>query len=304
MGEEDKKERSVKRISEKERYKYVGFEVAPGRIKNIFKSDAEKAKLVEEHRQKREHRSGLGALRDECTLLEDRVTMRDRIFLTLACVVMVGALFLPWYSAYNEIVEESSVKPAVVGIADSTAVNDSMPADSAAAAATQAASDQYSESEAPKEEVIHGYVARKKIHKEYTRLSGIGSLADIGSVGSRVFSSGIVLIITGVLFLVMTVLSLALPAYTLFGIFGLKGNPDQRALKLKAILKLNWLPLVLFAFCLVISFVGAGYGAGTANLYTSLGSSYSVAAFFSNLSWGVFVMLAASIMLAAKGIEI
>jgi len=300
MAEEDKKTPSVRRISENQRYKYVGFDVAPGRIKDIFKSDAEKAKLVEKIRRKKEHRSDLGTLREECTLLEARVSLRDRIVLAVAVLLMVVALFLPWYSAYNETVEQPANEATV---SDSLMTHDSLPADSAAVvAASRAAGGEYTD--APKEEVIHGYVARKKVHKEYSRLSGIGALAALGGVGSHVFSAGIILVVTGVLFLALTFSCVLLPAYTLFGLFGLKGNPDQKALKLKSILRLNWLPLALFVAASAISFLGADYGAGTAGLYTSIGDSYGIATFIGSLSWGLFVMLAASIMLAVKSIEI
>ena len=112
------------------------------------------------------------------------------------------------------------------------------------------------------------------------------------------------MILTGLLFLVLTLSCLLLPAYTLYGLFGIKGSSDQKALKLKSILKLNWLPLLLFVAALIISFVGADYGAGTSSLYTSLGDSYGIAIFLGSLSWGVFITLAASIMLAVKSIEI
>ncbi len=94
MAEDNKKKPSVQRISEGQRYKYVGFDVQPGRIKNQFKSDAERRKLVERVREKRNHKSDLGALRDDCTLLEERVSASDRIVLAVACVAMVAALFL------------------------------------------------------------------------------------------------------------------------------------------------------------------------------------------------------------------
>ena len=175
-------------------------------------------------------------------------------------------------------VEETQVE-VVADVPDSTLVSDSLVTDSTALAAigddgidesvdAVAATDQAEEesdsdegySEAPQEEVIHGYVAKKKITKTYSSLTGIGSLFALGSVGGPVFSSGIVLVLTGLVLLIMTLASILLPAYTLFGLFGLKGTPDQQALKLKTILKLNWAPLLIFVFALAASFVGANYG--------------------------------------------
>jgi uncharacterized SAM-binding protein YcdF (DUF218 family) len=129
-------------------------------------------------------------------------------------------------------------------------------------------------------------------------------LAALGSVGGHVFSSGIILVLTGAMFLILTLVSLLLPAYTLFGLFGLKGTMDQQALKLKAILKLNWIPVLIFTAALAASFVGADYSFDAASLFHSLGDSYGPGAFLGSLSWGVFVTLGASILLAVKGIEI
>ena len=311
----------MKKISEGQRFKYVGFEVHPGRIKNQFKSEAEKKSFIERLRMKRENKGPLGVLRDDCTLLEPRVSTSDRIVLAIACVMMVFALFLPWYSAHNEDIEETQVKVAAE-VPDSTIASDSLVTDSAAlaviggegvdesgvgVAATELAKEEGGNAgytDAPKEEVLHGYVARKKITKNYTRLTGLGSLAALGSVGRPVFSSGIILVLTGLILLIMTLASILLPAYTLFGLFGLKGTADQQALKLKSILKLNWLPLMVFTVALMASFVGANYGFDAVSLYSSLGQSYGPGAFIESLSWGVFVTLGASILLAVKGIEI
>ncbi len=312
---EDKKETppSTGRITEDERFKYVGFDVFPGRIKDMFKSQAERDKLVEKVRQKRENKGDLIALREECTLLEERVSLTDRVFLMIACVAMVAALFLPWYAAYNEVVEENQVEVAAEPGDSLAAMGDSLMADTSALTAatdetggttTEETTEGEGFSEGPREEVLHGYVARKKITRNYVRMSGIGSLAAIGSVGGYVFSSGFVVMLTGVILLIMTLASVALPAYTMYGLFGLKGNPDEQALKLKSILKLNWLPLICFTIALFASFVGGSYGFDAASMYHSLGDSYGPGAFLGSLSWGVFVSLAASIMLAVKGIEI
>lgn len=320
MAEDNKKKLSVKRISEGQRYKYVGFDVHPGQIKNQFESDAERKKLINRVREKRSHKSDLDALRDDCMLLEPRVSMSDRIVLAAACVIMVVALFLPWYAAYNQVIEESQAE-AVAEVADTTLANDSLATDSVSLAVTEGTTDETGVAEgdaeqaeeaalddgyteAPKEEVIHGYVAKKKIIKTYSRLSGLGSLFALGSVGGHVFSSGIILVLTGIMFLFMTLASLLLPAYTLFGLFGLKGTADQQALKLKSILRYNWAPTLLFTVALAASFLGGDYGFDATSLYHSLGDSYGPGAFMESLSWGVFVSLGASILLAVKGIEI
>ena len=78
----------------------------------------------------------------------------------------------------------------------------------------------------------------------------------------------------------------------------------QKALKLKRLLRLNWYPLIILGAVLVLSFFGANYGFDGKAVYASLGDSYSVATLFSTLTYGLFIAVAASVMVAAKGIEI
>lgn len=322
MVEEEKKEPTSKRIGESQRFKYIGFEVFPGKPKDLFSSDAEKEKMVKSVLEKRAKHDPLHALREECTLLERRVSLADRVILTVACLAVIASVFLPWYAAYNEVVVEPGEEPAVAMadsnlVADSTVLADSsmlsdttlavagdvdVGTDSAVAAAAAASDSGYSSSAS--EEVIHGYVARKKVSKEYDRLSGVGTFAALGNVGSYVFSSGGILVVTAILFMGMVVLSILLPLYSLYGLFGLKGDPDQRALKLKKVLELNWLLPVVFVVALALSFVGAHYGFEATSFYSSIGDNYGPGVFLGTLSWGVFVALAGSILLAVKGVEI
>ena len=76
MADEEKKETSEKRINEKERFRYIGFEVFPGNPKDLFKSDAEKEKLVDAVISKRDKGE---IIRDGCTLMVDRVSLVDRL---------------------------------------------------------------------------------------------------------------------------------------------------------------------------------------------------------------------------------
>jgi hypothetical protein len=248
--------------------------------------------------------------------------------MAVACLAMIVSLFLPWYSVYNEI-EEVNQEPATETVADdSLALSDSaqmalLEMDSITGVAMEAegtgeepmATVDEAEagsgppeanvvSQSAAEEVIHGYVARKKIYKEYERVSAVGSFALLGSAGSLLFSSGIGLIVVGVIFLIYMLACIASPVYTLYGLFGLKGDADNKALRLKRLLRLNWVPLLLFVVAVFLSFVGADYSFDPAQYYASLGDSFGPGAFFNSMSWGVFVSLGASIMLAVKGIEI
>lgn len=318
MAAEGKKGESKKQITDKQRFTFIGFDVFPGTPKDLFKSDAEKSKHVDVIKSKRDKGD---VVRDECKLLEERVSSLDRLILTIACVVIVGAIAFPWFTAYNEIVEENNNEP-VAAVVDSAAVTDStlmalsdstsgvpQTMDSTVlAAATNDGSpletEQDIQSESSGEEIIHGYVAKKKIHKEYSHLAGYGVLTSFGSVGGKIFSSGFILMISGILIILMLLVSLALPAYTLYGLYGLKGDDDKKALALKKILKFNWIPVVSFGVIFILSFIGAEYGFDSQAIFTSLGDSYGPGVFMGSLSYGMIVSLGAFVLAALKGVEI
>ena len=108
MPDEENKKSVGNRVSDSNRFKYIGFEVFPGKPKDLFKSDEEKAKLVDAVVAKRSRGE---VIREECTLFEERVSVSDRLILAVACFVILATLFIPWYSAYNEIVEEVVAVP-------------------------------------------------------------------------------------------------------------------------------------------------------------------------------------------------
>jgi len=311
MAAEENKGIPGKSISDKERFKYIGFDVFPGKPKDLFKSEAEKTKLVEQLLNKR---SKGETLRDHCTLLEERVSFSDRLVLTIASLVIIATLFIPWYSVYNEIIEQSKVEqePVLAVSADSMMATsgDSLLAMSDSAAVTAGATN--GEATAQKnvtktgasEEVISGYVAKKKVRTEYSRLSALGAILSLGSVGSYVFSSGGVLVLSAILFIIYTLLCIALPILNMYGLYALKGSADQKAVHLKKLLRFNWIPLILFVIVVVFSFFGADYGFDSATIFTSLGSSYGPGVLLGTISWGIIISLGASILIAAKGIEI
>lgn len=324
MPDEENKKSEGNRVSDSDRFKYIGFEVFPRKPKDLFKSDAEKAKLVDAVVAKRSRGE---VIREECTLFEERISVSDRLILAVASLVILLTLFIPWYSAYNEAAEEVVAAPASEMQFDSTvaataegdvalmAAGDNPDTTAIAAMeeptespiATEEQTDTDSamiEVGSPSEEVIHGLKTRKKISREYSRLSGIGALLALGSIGSYVFSSGFILVLIAVILVLYTLLCVGLPIYTLYGVYGMKGSADERALKLKRILRFNWIPVVLFAAVFVFSFIGADYSFEAAAFYSSLGASYGIGVFLNSLSWGIFVSLCAFLLVAAKGIEI
>ncbi len=268
MAEKQAEKPTGGRVTERQRFNYIGFDVFPGDPKDLFGTDAEKGKLVDQVRRRRESHD---TLRANNSLIEERVSKLDRLVLTVAAIAMVVSLLFPFYSAYTEKVEESQVQAST---SSTTGIGT--------------------------EEVITGYVPKKKITKEYSSVTGLGSFAYIGSI----FSAGPILMLTGILLLLYTLVCLIVPAYTLYGLYGLKGNPDDRALKLKEILRFGWLPLLTLVVVLLFSFLGSGYGSSGASEFTSFGASYSVGVFFTTLSIGILISMIGGIVIAVKGIEI
>ncbi len=110
--------------------------------------------------------------------------------------------------------------------------------------------------------------------------------------------------LTGLLFIIYILLCLGLAGYTLYAIYGLKGDPDAVTLNLKKILKYNWIPVIIWVFCLIVSVVGADYGFNSAGMIKQVGNSYGMVAFLSLLSYGFYMSLAAFILNAVKSVEI
>lgn len=351
----DKKE-PAPTITDDQRFKFIGFEVYPGKPKDLFRSDAEREKLVEAVREKRQRGE---VTRDECTLFEERVSWTDRIVLTIASVLIVATLFIPWFSVYNEIEETLRVPQQQEAVADTTATTAAADqADSAAMAAAGATADTAAMTAAGEmaaaggeatgsseegaaapgdeaaaeggetpdladavaeaqpeevagtqrisesEEVIHGYIAKKKVYKEYERVSAIGAFGVMGSAGGVLFGSGVPVLLSTILIIGYIVLCLVLPILTLYALFGGKGTADERALRLKKVLRYNWIPLLIFLVVFIAAFFGGDYSRPVGEMYESLGDSYGIGAFFNLLSWGLIVSVASFVLIAAKGSEI
>jgi hypothetical protein len=208
----------------------------------------------------------------------------ERMVLTIAAAVMVVALFLPFYRSNTEQVVQKEVG------ASQNQTNDKG------------------------DEIITATQSRREVTRTFYSLTGFGSILAIGDVGGKVFGSGFILILTGLLLFLLTISCIAVPAMILREIYTGRGTPDERATKLKKTLRIAWLPLLLFVGAMFLSMLGSSYGFDPANgasygvpnglPLVTLGSGFSIAAFLGTVSFGVYVALAASILLAIKGVEI
>ncbi len=315
-----------------ERYKYVGFDVFPGKIGSIFKSDEEHKSLIQKVMNK--FNRSEGEVRDRCTLIEERISKLERYFLTLAAVLMIAALFTPWFSGYIEIsstnyvpinedrpaavADSSAVAPdslAVTGATDTLAAIADAPVEPATTEPTSDDMASTDEIDATEDTAAAAAITdagpppgfrtvTEVTHDPYS-VTGFGALLSIGEYGSLVFSSGIILVLTGVLMIVYFLSCLGLGAYNLYLLFGVKKtDPDKDALFLKNKLKLNWIPVYIWLGMLVLSMIGSGYGFDSEGMVEQVSDSYSIASFIGLSSVGIYLSLAAFLVAALKGKEI
>jgi hypothetical protein len=275
MADQDK-QASGGRVKDDDRFNYIGFDVFPGKPRDLFKSESEKAQLVDVVVKKR---SKGDVIREQCSLLLARVTGLERNVMIAACLAALLSLVLPWYSAYNEV----EIKPTVT---------------------QQAAPADDQTSSGSKVQTITGVQIQKKMERHTSSLMGIGGILSIGSAGGAMFSSGFALILTALLMLAYTLACIGLPVYLLMKLFKAGKLTDEFALELKKVLRLNWIPILVFVAAFLLSFLGADYGSGASGVFSSLGTSYGPGAFLGTLTWGIYVSLGAFAVLALKGIEI
>jgi hypothetical protein len=310
-----------KQFDPDKRFKYVGFEVHPGKIRDLFKSKAEEEKWVNRVREKR--KGGLRA-REKTSFDVPRVAGYEKVVLTITSLLLVVSLFLPWFSGYHEYeVEAVAAERPAAALMDS--LGDEAPADSAAleAADTSAigqetarmtdsmsamgATETMAEAETRElERDESGFASitaakkRKEIRKEHKEASALASLGMAGMV----FSSGVVLKITGILFIIYMLFCILAALYTLYSLYFIKGDPDSKALKLKKALKYNWIPIGIWVFCLVISFVGASYSFDASDMMKQIGVAYGIGTYLGILGYGFYISLFCFIMNAVKATEI
>ncbi len=158
--------------------------------------------------------------------------------------------------------------------------------------------------EDPQEQLITAAIQRTEVIRDRTTWNGISGFGLLGPAGSVLFGSGIGILLTTVLLVLYTVLCIVGPFYCLYGIWGLKGDADSVALKLKKMLKIGWVAPIVVSLTFALSFLGGTYAIDAASVYNSLGDAYGVAVYLGTLSIGLLVSMAGFILLAVKGVEI
>ncbi|MEW5922658.1 MAG: hypothetical protein AB1746_01580 [Candidatus Zixiibacteriota bacterium] len=289
------------------RFKYIGFEVHPGKIKDLFKSETEKDALVKQVKAKRE--SGVHG-REVTTFDAPRIASYEKIVLTITSLVLIVSLFFPWFSGYKEFVVESfetvTEQPAAIADSMGLEMTDSMAVTAGTTepvSTTERVAAVETEQPAKDDKGFASITAQRKrqeVRREHLNTSAVGSLAFFGDV----LSSGFILKITGVLFLIYMIIALGGGLYNLYALYALKGDPDTKALKLKKVMAYAWVPVGIWLVCLILSFFGASYSFETTDTIKQFGSSYGPGAYLGILSYGFYISLACFIMNAVKAAEI
>jgi len=76
------------------RFRYIGFEVHPGKAKSFWKSEEER-KIYEE--KVKGQKEGVQAERAFSFIHVEMVSTADKFFLTLGNLILIVGLFLPWF---------------------------------------------------------------------------------------------------------------------------------------------------------------------------------------------------------------
>lgn len=325
-------ENKDKAFNPEERFKYIGFDVYPGKAGDIFNSEEEHKTLVQ--KVMASFRRSEGEVREGCTLMEDRVSGLEKTFLTIVSVVLLVSLFLPWFSGYFEIkterlvpVKTEDVAAIVDGesgeggaaISDSGAVATAPePAEITPEPAKEAVTEEIVDSMAlaandsaavaateDPDYVPPGMRKIQDIKSEYHSITGLSALFSLGTYGEYIFSSGGIVVISGILMIVFYFACLLFGIFNLYIIYGVKkASSDEYALHLKKMLKFNWYPVLLMLLLFVLALIGGKYGFDSTNMVVQVGEAYSISSFLGLSSYGMFVALGAFLILALKGKEI
>jgi hypothetical protein len=148
-------------------------------------------------------------------------------------------------------------------------------------------------------------MASRGIVNDNYSMTGIGAISKLGDYLPLIFSSGTVLVITGILLLIFYISIPVLAVVNMYALYGLKRtDPNEYVLKLKKWLRYNWIPVFVWLAMFILSFVGAAYGFDSAGMLQQVGSSYGVATFIGLSSFGFYLVLMSLLITALKGKEI
>jgi hypothetical protein len=90
------KDSEVPEATAEERFRYIGFEVFPRRVREFWKSDSERAEHLGKVREKGGKFTPLS--RDNSIVAVGELSLAERLVLTFSSVLLIVAPFLPWFT--------------------------------------------------------------------------------------------------------------------------------------------------------------------------------------------------------------
>jgi hypothetical protein len=112
MVEQNKKNEQEEKIPEDLRFKYVGFEIFPEKVKSFWKSEEEKREYLEKVKEEGSQAALLD--RDHSLVRVSVFSKIDKIVLSITSFLLAISLFLPWFSVRGENLHQAYIGLGVI----------------------------------------------------------------------------------------------------------------------------------------------------------------------------------------------
>jgi hypothetical protein len=236
MAEQNKKNEQEDKISEDLRFKYIGLEIFPKKVKDFWKDEEEKREYLEKVKQEKSQATLLD--RDYSLVKVSVFSKTDKIVLSITSFLLAISLFIPWFSVRGE-----------------------------------------------------------NLHSSYI---GLGIIFKLGTLFGYASSSGFGAILFLVLLSLVILFSCAAGVLNLLSLFKKYDEREGYLANLKKTLKLNLIPLALWAVLILISMIGLPTPFAKSLGVKGWGDSFNVLSFFALSSYGMWFSLACLIINSVK----
>jgi hypothetical protein len=112
MAEQNKKNEEEDKISEDLRFKYIGLEIFPKKVKDFWKDEEEKRKYLEKIKEEKSQATLLD--RDYSLVKVSVFSKTDKIVLSITSFLLAISLFIPWFSVRGENLHSSYIGLGVI----------------------------------------------------------------------------------------------------------------------------------------------------------------------------------------------
>jgi hypothetical protein len=112
MAEQNKKNEQEDKISEDLRFKYIGLEIFPKKVKDFWKDEEEKRKYLEKIKEEKSQATLLD--RDYSLVKVSVFSKTDKIVLSITSFLLAISLFIPWFSVRGEHLHSSYIGLGII----------------------------------------------------------------------------------------------------------------------------------------------------------------------------------------------